>query len=179
MKAVTVKKSKPVPVPGPNWTCCNSVGRPRALIDWVIEHSRARTPNDDLGPAFWKLVREYWSTFDRVEHDMFGMAFARFKPYWKPQPEWNGLPKRITVWRGGDRYRVRKGLSWTMDRSVAEDFARGHRFIFNKYPTLLTAEIDRTEVALVDNTREERELVLWSPLFQRAQRVPFTPDRTL
>ena len=171
---VMIEAERP-PVPRPDWKYCDSIGRPRALIDWVLEHTRKGTPNDELGPVFWELVRDWWSTFDLVEHDMFCVAFNRFKPYWKPQPELKDLPERITVWRGGDRYRVRKGLSWTMDRSVAESFARGHRFIFNKYPTLLMADIDRSEVALVDSSRNESELILWGPLLKRATRVPYTP----
>lgn len=161
----------------PNWKYCDSTQRPRALIDWVIDHTRANDTNAEIGPTFWKLVEEWWSTFDVIEHDMFGLAFGRFRPYWVPQPQWHDLPEKFVIWRGGDRYRVRKGLSWTRDRSVAESFARGHRFIFNKHPTLLTAEIDRNDVALVIDDREESEVVLFSPLLGKAQRVPFTVNR--
>lgn len=159
----------------PNWALYDSVQRPVATIDWVLENVRNRVPDEVLGPVFWKIVRERWSTFDRLEHNMFEAAFFRFKSYWEPQPEILRLPERFVVWRGGDRYSVRKGLSWTLRRSVAEDFARGHRFLFNKYPTLLTAVVDRSEVVQFDNSRNEHEVVLFKRLYERAQRVvPFS-----
>lgn len=169
---------KPVSVPLPNMMG-SSTGRPRALIDWVLDQIDKRTPDDIVGPIFWQTVRDYWSTFDLIEHDYFCVAFGRYRPYWQPQPEIAELPEKIRVWRGGDRYRVRKGLSWTTDRAVAEKFAVGHRFIFNKYPTLVTAVIDRSEVILVSQDRRESEIVVRGPLLKRAERVPFVPARDL
>lgn len=170
-----MEENAPAHIHGPDWSRCDSVQRPRAMINWVLEHIKKRTPNHDVGPVFWEILWEWWPSFDLIEHDMFAMAFVRYRPYWTPQPEFSRLPERFTVWRGGDRYRVRKGLCWTLDQSVAEGFARGHRFIFNKYPTLLMAEIERSEVAMVNNHREESEVVLWKPLWERAQRISLRP----
>lgn len=160
----------------PHWKLFNSVQRGEAVIDWIISNTRHNIPNDVLGPIFWKMLREQWSGFDRIDHYSYSRVFTRFRPYWSPQPEWSRLPERLEVWRGGDRDSVRNGLSCTLERSVAENFAEGYR-VPNKYPTLLRAEIDRSEVALVDDSREEHEVVLFGPLLDRAQLVPFTVTR--
>jgi hypothetical protein len=133
-------------------------------MDWVRRHSRIGTPDEDVGPLFWSLTREWWSSFDRIDHCGFTSAFYRYRQYWEPQPEWHQLPRRFTIWRGHDKSLVHLGLSWTRDRAVAEEFARGHRLIFNPNPAILEAEIAREDVALVFDNRKESEIVLFEPV---------------
>ena len=52
----------------------------------------------------------------------------------------------IRVFRGQDRD-LPKGLSWTLDRAVGEDFAREHRKIYNLNPVTLVATIARADIA--------------------------------
>jgi hypothetical protein len=71
---------------------------------------------------------------------------------------YDALPATIAVWRGCARGRER-GLSWTVDRAVAEGFARGKRCI-NRDPTLVRADIPRQHVFAVFTDRNEQEVVL-------------------
>jgi hypothetical protein len=71
---------------------------------------------------------------------------------------YDALPATITVWRGCARGRER-GLSWTVDRAVAEGFARGKRCI-NRNPTMVRADIPRQHVFAVFTDRNEQEVVL-------------------
>ena len=149
---------------GPIWKRYNSVERPRALLDWLSRHRNAHTHEDHIGPLFWALTREWWSSFDRIDHRRFAAVFYGLRSYWEPQPEWHRLPERFTIWRGHDKSCVHLGLSWTRDRAVAESFAVGHRLIFNPTPTILEAEIARQDVALVFDNRKESEVVLFEPV---------------
>ena len=60
---------------------------------------------------------------------------------------------------GCSRPRVR-GVSWTMDRKVAERFARGRRFIPVPDPVVAEAVVEREAVFAVLNERKESELLI-------------------
>jgi hypothetical protein len=68
------------------------------------------------------------------------------------------LPEWVPIWRGCERRRER-GLSWTNDRAVAQQFARGMRCV-NGYPTLASAEIHKQHIFAVFLDRDESELVV-------------------
>jgi hypothetical protein len=65
-------------------------------------------------------------------------------------------------------------LSWTLDRAVAESFARGHRGIRPGKPIVVGATIKREAVALAIDDRGEAEIVIFSPGLEQA---PFTASR--
>jgi hypothetical protein len=69
-----------------------------------------------------------------------------------------GLPERITIYRGC--YRVnRAGLSWTMDRAVAERFPRLWRYRRrDQQPLLRTGTVRRDRIVL-KLCRNEREVI--------------------
>ena len=71
------------------------------------------------------------------------------------------VPERLTIYRGQNT-RKPDGLSWTLDQKVAEEFARGHRGIFNPTPVVLKLDVTREQVAFVCHDREESEVVLRS-----------------
>jgi hypothetical protein len=73
----------------------------------------------------------------------------------QPPDDW---PKLVKVWRGCSRQRV-PGVAWTLDRTVAEGFARGHRFPVPD-PVLACAEIPKTAIYFFENERKEQEVVL-------------------
>jgi hypothetical protein len=73
---------------------------------------------------------------------------------------YDGLPSRFTVHRGQDASAA-VGLSWTLRRSVAEDFARGHRGIRNEQPVVITRRIRKSTIAFFSDDREEKEVVLF------------------
>ena len=68
------------------------------------------------------------------------------------------LPDPVQIWRGCERGRER-GLSWTVDRAIAEGFARGKRCV-NQHPTLAAAEIPKQHIFGVFLDRKESELAV-------------------
>lgn len=148
---------------GPVWRRYDSVQRPQALIRWVLRHGYDR--DDDLAPLFWKLVEQEWSGFDIIDHEAYCMLFARFRPWWRPPQavSYRSLPEQFVVWRGVWRSGREWGLSWTLDRAVAEGFARGHRWMRNPNPIVVKAVINHDQVALALDDRRESELVLFAP----------------
>jgi hypothetical protein len=69
------------------------------------------------------------------------------------------LPPLVQVFRGCSAPRVR-GIAWSMERSVAEGFARGHRFIRVPEPVVASAVIPREHIFFVTDERDEKEIVL-------------------
>jgi hypothetical protein len=57
---------------------------------------------------------------------------------------YDALPDPVSVWRGCDQGRER-GLHWTTDQAIAEQFASGKRCI-NPRPTLVSAQIPKRHI---------------------------------
>jgi hypothetical protein len=150
----------------PDFVKFNSIERARALADWAQRHSSAR--DAEIGPLFWRLAEQEWSGFDAIDHYAYEGLFYRFRPYWRA-PEsgfYKSLPERFIAYRGApydEEYSGFLGLSWTLNRTVARGFARGHRGLWNDEPIIFAAVIDRTNVALALIDRKESELVLFEP----------------
>lgn len=70
----------------------------------------------------------------------------------------NSLPEQLTVYRGCTEGR-QDGICWTADKSVAEDFARGHRNIKNPKPIVYEAKINKFDAFFAFNDRGEQEIV--------------------
>ena len=70
-----------------------------------------------------------------------------------------GLPAQVQVFRGCSRARVR-GIAWTMERTIAEGFARGHRGIRVPDPVVAFALIPKDAIFFVTDDRNEKEIVL-------------------
>jgi hypothetical protein len=70
----------------------------------------------------------------------------------------SAAPAEITVYRGCQAGRER-GLSWTIDQSIAIEFAHGKR-LPNRTPMLVTAVIPKEHVFAVVFDRSEQELVI-------------------
>lgn len=68
--------------------------------------------------------------------------------------------KSIRIFRGQD-LSVSIGLSWTTDRSVAGKFAGPQRFQVKLRPGVLTALVDKTDIAFVLMERQESEVTLF------------------
>jgi hypothetical protein len=70
-----------------------------------------------------------------------------------------GLPAQVPVFRGCSRPRVR-GISWTMERTIAEGFAHGHRGIRVPDPVVASALIPKDAIFFATDDRNEKEIVL-------------------
>ncbi|WP_409188491.1 hypothetical protein [Bradyrhizobium sp. RDM4] len=131
--------------------------------------------------VFWQVFHENWSGCDNtwVLQDEILDAL-----------EWFGLDgvdmtdeqlaflsglatdrySRITVYRGCSRERIR-GLSWTTNAKIAQEFARGHRGIGVPDPVVVKAKVRKSNVITVISNREEEEVIL-NPLHLRCLRKP-------
>ena len=70
----------------------------------------------------------------------------------------NSLPEQLTVYRGGPEG-CQDGICWTVDRDVAESFARGHRGIKYAKPRVYEATMNKFDAFFAFNDREEQEIV--------------------
>jgi hypothetical protein len=66
------------------------------------------------------------------------------------------MPSRIRVYRGCSRARI-DGLSWTINRAVAESFAYGHRGVRVPNAVIATGTISKNDIygLIVDRSEEE------------------------
>lgn len=73
--------------------------------------------------------------------------------------KFDALPDRIEVWRGSDESTI-AGMCWSLDRAVAEQFARGHRMMWNPRPTLARVVVTKWDVLFYLTDRNESEVLL-------------------
>lgn len=110
---------------------------------------------------FWRVVREVWNECDLIPHERFEQLFDDHCVDWyigrRELPE--SIGETVTVYRGQD-VRGEVGLSWTLSRKVAENFAHGHRCFVNPNPMVGQREVQRDDIVFFDDSRNEQEVVL-------------------
>ncbi len=149
--------------------------RARAIIDQCYQEADSTgrlglaldlLAHETSGEVFWAVLCELWCSSDNTWNHQDQLHFAmvlhartrqRYIPAEKQPPD--DWPKFVKVWRGCSRQRV-LSFAWTLDRTVAEDFALGHRGIEVPDPVLASAEIHKSAIYFVENEREEQEVVL-------------------
>ena len=126
---------------------------------------------DICSTSFWQALYENWSSFDLIPYFYFELLFDKHSGCWSPgfmnkddRIVYDALPERVTIYRG-QAAAARVGQSWTLDRSVAEGFARGHRGIRNAAPTVIKATVRKKNVAAVISHRRKSEIVLFRSRF--------------
>jgi hypothetical protein len=109
----------------------------------------------EMGAAdFWWAIKTWWSGCD----DTWGYRtrlLELLRQHHQPPPH----SRHTKVYRGCSRRRVR-GLSWTLEREVAEGFARGHRHIRVPDPVIASAAISNAHIFCRINSRNEREVLI-------------------
>ena len=71
----------------------------------------------------------------------------------------DALPPQVQVFRGCSAPRA-CAIAWTMDRAIAEGFARGHRGIPVPEPVVASAFIAKEHIFFITDERQEREVIL-------------------
>ena len=122
-------------------------------------------------PDFWPLMRDGWSCCDNI-----GRYAPRLTRILERERKNRGfpinaamddvamllyasLPAMVTIWRGCYP-KNRRGLSWTLDRTIAARFPLLLRYRqFDAEPLLLEATIRRNDIAFVVVDRDEQEVV--------------------
>jgi len=136
----------------------SSAERAHLVADWAWS-----LPEDAAaGRTFWTVVQQMWPSFDRIPHDSFAGLFAEYADQWSPNPGLMSLPRRMTAYRGQSADNA-AGLSWTLARTVAVEFAQGHRGLEVPNPVVLERAITRDDVVMAFfEERAEAEIVLWT-----------------
>jgi len=119
--------------------------------------------------AFWKAFYECWNIFDDTWQFMPRLLRALRRnatqaPPYTQMPRvsakiFDTLPDDVQVFRGCSRERV-AGLSWSLSRDVATQFAHGHRGLVVPHPVIAEATISKRAIFALMTSRAERELVL-------------------
>jgi hypothetical protein len=116
---------------------------------------------------FWNGLAKWWSSFDAIDQAALQVEMLRRRAAWssncmlkKDLWKYGALPDRFTVYRGQDMVGEVKIL-WTLDPTVAESFARGHRGVRHPDPIILMATTEKENVAFYQSTRKEAEVVLF------------------
>lgn len=122
-------------------------------------------PSAVFWPVFhagWKHCDGTWELRRRLADDLRRHNARRLGATFLPPDdrEWlETFSDPIRVYRGCSRERV-KAASWTTDSTVAEGFARGHRFIKVPDPVIASALVPKAAVFGAYRGRNESELVL-------------------
>ena len=130
------------------------------------------------GPSYWTdgtLATACWASNDHAGH-VPAVRAAELSPIMFMDADdrafFDGLCEPVTVFRGCGKRHVR-GMAWTTDPKIAEFFARGGRFPQPRDPVIATAEIDKSAVFFVTQSRNESEVVLDRYRVKRLRLEPF------
>lgn len=128
----------------------NSAELPWAVLNWIADEE----PSE---PTFWAVMVREWDGFDRIPHEDFEATFENYICPPRNLPDEVKTP--VTIYRGQSADDP-KGLSWTLNRAVAESFAHGHRGMRVQNPIVFEMQVELEEIAFYTNDREEEEVVL-------------------
>jgi hypothetical protein len=157
-------------------------------LEVLLDELEALPVNHPDPLTFWRAFRTGWPSCDATwgYRDQLPAVLidARFNgaPFTEAMcPEdaawFASLPPRLKVYRGCSAERI-AGLSWTVNRAVAESFTEGHRGIDVPNPVIVSATIRKNQVLFATNGREEAEVLIdpLDPLFG-ARRLTVQPAR--
>ena len=116
---------------------------------------------------FWPAFHSHWNSFDAIPHVQFARLLREHRPSWRKEfmnaddvAAFAALPIEFTVYRG-QAAAARAGLSWILDRRVAEHFARGLRGVINASPVVVEAVVRKPNVASLRRDLNESEILLF------------------
>jgi len=142
-----------------------SYERAKRFMVWGNSYERAGfilALRPRMADGSWlRLLGEEWATCDNTW--MFTDAlFDAPKPAYQMKTRTeiaalNRLDDLVTVYRGCGAQN-RNGVSWSLDRAVAEQFPRNIRY-FAKDPLLLTGRVKREDIIAVKLGRAEQEII--------------------
>lgn len=114
--------------------------------------------------VYWHLVREVWMDTENVYQRL-----PAWIEVWSHEPRHEAvmddverdllaeLPDDVAIYRGVQHRSSRRSLSWTLDQTVATQFAGRRR---RAAPLLLECRIRRTQILALLNQRKEMEIVV-------------------
>lgn len=116
---------------------------------------------------YWHLLGDVWTGTEIVHfnYDLWLGAFCNPRPGrpWlmssEEQNELASLPDRVELYRGFDHPDAARGLSWTLDRGLAEWFAR-RLYDGTGTPTVASASVRREHIIAYFAGRSEQEVLV-------------------
>src|SRR5271166_216862 len=159
--------------------------RPDAFLDIINDEDPDFADSTDLvcldNETVWRALHLCWDGFDRIPHKRYAKLFKSIRRDWSAEylgdddrKFYETLSDRFTAYRGQD-VGSPVGLSWTLDREIAAGFARGHRWVFNPRPVILTAQVLKRDVAGAYVDRGESEIILFSPRHATERKLDLKP----
>ncbi len=165
---------------------CNSYNRLETLIglagffDGLI-----------LEPSEWlQLLGEEWESCDNIAQWSDALADTPFAELADAPDDWRhhmmtpdeleafeALPQLVTVWRGCYAHNKR-GLSWSLDRDVAQRFPLLHRYRHDGQPLLIRAEVAREQILALKLDRQEAEVIAIRPKVRAIGHIRISPGDT-
>lgn len=146
----------------------NSYTRMRAVLD-------ARNDKSLAVGDWYQLLGENWSACDNIVEHKFELAYYLDGAFDDSESRsrrallnrmmtareraiWRSLPDKVAVYRGC--YEInRDGLSWSLDRSIAEKFPTLNRYRREgEAPLLLIGVVEKSRIVL-KNDRKETEVI--------------------
>lgn len=123
----------------------------------------------DHAPMQALLIYEWWNLADDM--GAYALRLARLMERardevsiqsllnWRDRKFYDGLVEQVTIWQGGT-FATEARPSWTTDRAVAEQFAKGHRQFANQTPEIWQAKVTKRFILMVHADRDEAEVVI-------------------
>ncbi|WP_439507404.1 hypothetical protein [Yoonia sp.] len=110
--------------------------------------------------ANWVSCDSFYHVVDDIRDLLVDFNFSAERLVFEEDREWwDALPNTLHVYRGCEEGRD-NGLSWTLDRSVAETFAQGHRGLRLSKPRIYEKTVYKTSVYFATNERAEQEIIV-------------------
>ena len=157
---------------------CDSYTRLPTLLD-LATRRRHRLSRTD----FLRLLGENWTGCDNI-----GIHQERLAILVPDGPsremmtaeEWTAseqLPDIVAIYRGAGRGVNERGLSWSIDRAVAESFPFLNRYRADQ-PVLVSATVTRTAIAALKLARQEAEVITKHAAIVRVEALTSPPQPT-
>lgn len=142
-----------------------SFTQPSDLIKLFIEYSDRFSDQEywqNLGNAY--LIQNY----KKIPYKTYYKLFSSSRPFRQELMSEEEreilakLPKKIKIFRGGtltEKKTKKYGISWTLDKKIAEQFADIKKIRDKKEMIILEKTISKDEVIAYFNSREEEEII--------------------
>lgn len=110
--------------------------------------------------ANWASCDKFYHIVDDIRDLLVDFNFSVERLVLEEDREWwDALPNTLYIYRGCEEGRD-NGLSWTLDRSVAETFAQGHRSLRLSNPRIYKKKVKKNSVYFATNERAEQEIIV-------------------
>jgi hypothetical protein len=116
------------------------------------------------GDEWLRLLGENWPSCDNISEHMVDLRvlIPQNGPCLQMMDEdekrrWNELPEIVTIYRGCGIRNI-NGISWTLDRAIAESFPTLNRYKVPD-PYLITATVNKNDIVADKLGRQEAEVI--------------------